>query len=113
MISFAYTECGLSIDEFFSLSWYEWSLEIERVHVRNKRDFEIWEGQASLFRNLMATVMNSSGKSYKKHIDAKDLMRLSFDKDEQEIEKDVTKLTPEQVEKLHPKTLPKLKKLGK
>lgn len=113
MIAFAYTECGLSIERFFRLSWYEWSLEIEKVSNRRKRDFEIWEGQASLFRNLMATVMNSSGKSYKKHIDAKDLMRLSFDKDEQEIEKDVTKLTPEQVEQLHPKELPKLKKLGK
>lgn len=113
MIAFAYTECGLSIDQFSELSLYEWSLEIEKVSRRRKRDYEIWEGQASLFRSLMATIMNSSGKSYQKSINEKDLFKLSFDKDEEQLEQPVTKLTPEQVAKIHPEKLPKLKKLGK
>lgn len=113
MIIFAYTECGLSIEEFFRLSWYEWSLEVEKVSRRRKHDYDIWEGQASLFRELMATVMNSSGKSYKKHIDPKDLIHLSFDKVDETKKEAVTKLTPEEVLKIHPEKLPKLKKIGK
>ena len=114
MIIFAYTECGLSIEQFFRLSWYEWSLEIEKVSVRIKRDHDIWEGQASLMRENMALLANINRDSKKKGTPFKgsDFIKLSFDKNEEEIEK-YAKLTPEEVERLHPKTLPKLKKIGK
>ncbi len=87
MIAFGYTECGLSIDQFFMLSFYEWSLEVEKVRRRNERDFNIWEGHAALSRQLMAAVMNSAGKSYKKLVDPRELISLSFDKAEKQAER--------------------------
>lgn len=114
MIIFAYTECGLSIERFFQLSWYEWSLEVEKVTIRNKKRHEEWEGHASLTREFMALMaeINRNPKKRATPFKGSEFIKLSFDKDEEEIEKQGSKLTPEQVEKMHPKKLPKLKKIG-
>ncbi len=104
MIAFAYTECGLSIEQFFKLSWYEWSLEIEKVRIRKQRDFDMWEGNGVLARKIMATILNSAGKLYKKHIDEKELLKLSID----DIQKETVTakpMTPEEVERKFGKTL--------
>ncbi len=98
MIVFAYTECDLRIDEFFKLSLYEWSLEVESVKKRNERDFKIWEGNAALTRKVVSAMYNTAGKSYKGNIDEKDIIPLSFDKPEKE-KKETREMTPEEIEK--------------
>lgn len=97
MIMFAYTECGLSIERFFELSWYEWSLEIEKVRIRKDRDFDIWEGQASLMRNFMALFANANRGKNTPPFKPTDFIRLSFDNIEEE-KRGTEKLSPEQVQ---------------
>lgn len=82
MLAFAYAECGLSVDEFFNLSWYQWSLEVHKVKQKRILENRIWEGHAILTRQLMASILNSAGKSYKREFDPRELIPLSFDKKE-------------------------------
>jgi hypothetical protein len=101
MLAFAYTECGLSIDQFFKLSWYEWSLEIEKVSKRYENDNKAWESNAVLAREIMALLYNpyrAKGSPYKS---GKELLPLSFDKKDSE----PVIMAPEEVEKKFPKTL--------
>ncbi len=81
MIAFAYAECGLTIDEFLGLSFYEWSLEIHKVRQQNKREHERWEGNAILTRELMALIANVNRDSKKRALpfEGKDFIKLSFD----------------------------------
>lgn len=101
MLAFAYAECGLNIEQFFKLSWYEWSLEVYKVKQKRVLETRIWEGHAVLIRELAAVVMNSAGKSYKKIFEGKELMPLSFDK----IEKVEETRTDEEILSKYPKTL--------
>ncbi len=98
MVAFAYSECGLSIEQFFRLSWYEWSLEILRVKARRKRDFTVWEGQASLIREHMALMANFNRDTKKRPQPFKgsDFIKLSFDEKEEEQERKI--MSPEEVE---------------
>lgn len=98
MIVFAYSECGLSIEKFFKLSLFEWSLEVEKVKKANDRDFRIWESNAALTRKIVSAIYNSAGKSYKGFIDEKDLLPLSFDSGVKE-KKETREMTPEEIEK--------------
>lgn len=100
MLAFAYSECGLSVNEFFNLSWYEWSLEVHKVKQRRALEHRIWEGNAFLTRELMAAVMNSSGKTYKSTIDPEKLIPLSFDRVKVKDER-----TDEEILSKFPKTL--------
>jgi len=107
MLAFAYAECGLSVEEFFDLSFYEWSLEIHKVLTRRERDHTIWEGHASLHREVMALLANVNRDSKTKPTPYKgsDFMKLSYDSDEVDEQKKI--MTPEEVEAKFPKFLKK------
>lgn len=51
MLVFGVTELGLSIDEFYGLSWYEWSLLVERNKRKNERDYDMWRQIICLLYN--------------------------------------------------------------
>lgn len=97
MLAFACTECGLSIEEFFKLSWYEWSLEIEKVNKRLRYDHLQWEKHAVLVREQMALFANANtgrnGRKYK----GSDFFKLSFDTTEALEQK---RLSPSDVDRL-------------
>lgn len=80
MLAFSYSECGLNVDQFFNLSFYEWSLEVYKVSERRKKEFSQWEGDAFLAREVMAVIMESAGKVYKGKVDPTKIFPLSFDK---------------------------------
>ena len=105
MLRFAYTECGLSIDEFFELSFYEWSLELLKVKNKNKQIHSEWEWAWARTRSLWMILANSNRDAKKKPtpFEPEDLIRLSFDKDKEEM----TPLSPEEVEKKFGKFLKK------
>lgn len=88
MLAFAYAECGLTVDQFFNLSFYEWSLEIYKVRKRQEKLREKWECDADFVRSIMAAIYNTAGKSYKKDFQGKDFIKLSFDKVETEENKE-------------------------
>lgn len=98
MVEFAYVDCGLSVDEFYGLSFYEWKLEISRVKRKDKLVSAEWEGQAMLFRELMALTANINRNSKKTPtpFEGKDFIRLSFDPEKEE--KGSRKLTQEEVD---------------
>lgn len=90
MLTLAYTECGLTVDEFLNLSFYEWGLEIQKLRKRYDRRREDWESSALLTRELMAIICNSSGKVFKKEVKGSELMPLSIDKPKKvEIDEDI------------------------
>lgn len=103
MLAFAVSECGLTADQFFSLSWYEWSLEVHKVAVSRKRDIERWELDALLARDMMALTYNLAGKTTKKNLEGKDFIKLSFDEVKKEVEH--VRMSPEEVERRFGKTL--------
>lgn len=106
MLAFAYAECGLNVDDFFGLSWYEWSLEVHKVKQKRVLENKIWEGHAVLTRELMAAVINSAGKSFKRTFEAKELMPLSFDK----VEVQEDNRTDEEILAIFPKKFKDVKK---
>jgi hypothetical protein len=97
MIAFAFSECGLSVDQFFELSWYEWGLHVYRVTERRKREHSNWENNAILVREQIAAMYNTAGKGFKKFFEGKDFIKLSFDEAEKKVT-DYKVMTPEEVE---------------
>ncbi len=81
MIEFAYVQCGLSIDEFYNLSLYEWSLEVLRVKNKIKAENTKWESHAVLVREFMALManINRNPKKVPTPYKSTDFIRLSFD----------------------------------
>lgn len=79
--------CGLSPDEFWRLSWFEWQLYMIRLHER-RREKEI---DHHLMRMVASTVNNAFGGKAK----PEDYIRLSFDKEEKP-----RVMTPEEVDQL-------------
>jgi len=102
MLAFAYSECGLSVDDFFNLSWYEWSLELYKAKVKKKNE---WELNASLTREVIAAIYNTAGKTYKKQFESKEFIPLSFDKDNVREPKETREMTPEEIEEKFSKHL--------
>lgn len=109
MLAFAYAECGLTVDEFFGLSFYEWSLEVYKVKRRNEHLKAKWENDAVFVRELMALIANVNRNSKQKPVpyQGKDFIKLSFDKEE--IEDKNKRVTPEEVEAYFGKYLKKKK----
>lgn len=98
MLAFAYSECGLNVDEFFSLSWYEWSLEVYKVRQRNEHDFHKWERSVSVTREFMAMFYNvNRGKSPAKT--GKDMVPLSFDNQIIKEPRETREMTSEEIQK--------------
>lgn len=74
MLAFAYTECGLSVEQFLRLSFYEWSLEVDKVCRRNDRD-------SKYFGDLLATIVNTTPrKDGAKWMKGTDFYPLIFDR---------------------------------
>jgi hypothetical protein len=103
MLAFAYTECGISVDRFFELSFYEWSLEIHKLRKQRERDKDKWESNAAFVREILAMMVNTTPREKgAKTMKGTDFYKLSFDIEEKP---EVTVMSPEEVESKFPKTL--------
>lgn len=103
MLAFAYAECGLNVDQFFNLSFYEWSLEVYKVKKRQERLRDKWEGEAAFVREILLAVYNSAGKIYKRNFEREDFYKLSFDTVKKKVE--TREMTPEEIKKKFGKAL--------
>jgi hypothetical protein len=74
----AVCEIGLSVDEFWKLSFYEWQLYQNRLKVQFERERLIQENGWNQTRVLWATIINTT-PGIKKRVQPKDLIKLSFD----------------------------------
>ena len=90
-----------------SLSWYELGLYVERFKNQQKHIKDKEESEWLRIRKIWVLMINYMRDSKTKPTPFKetDLIKLSFDQDEAEQKP----MTPEEVEKLFPKTLNKLK----
>lgn len=95
---YAYTECGVSVERFWEMSYYEFALEAQKA----KKSFET---RAVFTREILALIANVNRDDKKKPTPFKgsDFFKLSFDKEELE---EVKIIPPEDVEKKFPKVLP-------
>jgi len=87
---YACTEFGVTIEEFWGMSYYEFSLEAQKA----KNSFE---KRALLTREVMSLIanINRDTKAKPSPFKGSDFFRLSFDKEEEEENKP---MTPEEVE---------------
>jgi len=99
MLKFAYTDCGLSVERFFELSFFEWSLELQKLKKKNEAIHSKWEWDWARTRSLWLILanVNRDHKSRPTPFAPSDLIKLSFDKDDKPIE--TRELTPEEIEK--------------
>lgn len=97
MLTIAYVDCGLSVEQFYDLSFYEWGLEILKLKKRSKAELIDWESNAVLFRELMALIANVNRNPKRRALpyEGSDFIRLSFDKPKEE---ESRLMTPEEVE---------------
>jgi len=89
------------------LSWYEFDLHIKKYEESEKEKKLLQELEWLRIRKIWILMINYMRDSKTKPMPFKetDLIKLSFDQDEAEQKP----MTPEEVEKLFPKTLNKLK----
>lgn len=83
MMTVAYTEMELSVEEFLNLSWYEWMLEIFKLRAKNKRRLDEWESNTFVIRRFMT--LFAQANTPKGNPSPKDTdwgIKLSFDKDD-------------------------------
>lgn len=94
MLTLAYTEMGLTVEEFFNLSWYEWGLECLKLKKKNESQVQLWA-----FREFMALMANINRDDKKRPIPFKgsDFFKLSFDKEDKP--KETRQMTQEEIEK--------------
>lgn len=104
MLTIAYTEMGLSVEEFERLSWYEWGLECLKLKKKNESQVQLWA-----FREFMALMANINRDEKKKREPFKgsDFFKLSFDRQEPEDKPVTRELTPEEIDKKFGKFLKK------
>lgn len=104
MLKIAYTECGLGIDQFWGLSLFEWSLELLKLKKKHEAIHNKWEWDWARTRSLwmLTAEINRDRKARPTPFKPSDLIKLSFDKEEETEERI---LTPEEVENKFPKTL--------
>jgi len=100
---------NLSVDEFFDLSWFELSLLIQRYERKEEDKKIIQELEWARIRKIWVLMINYMRDTKVKPAPFKetDLIKLSFDKDEEEQKP----FTPEEVENMFPKEL-KINKNG-
>ena len=82
-------DLGLTPDEFWDLSWYEWGLYILREKKRGEDAKFKFETAWDQTRILWATIMNVNGQKVKPH----DLIKLSYD----DIKKESVRKSPDEV----------------
>lgn len=92
MLAIGVADLGLSPDEFWDLSWYEWGLYILREKKRSEDEKFKFETGWDQTRQLWATLININSPKGKGVL-PKDLIQLSFDK------KEIKRKTPEEVAK--------------
>jgi hypothetical protein len=93
----------LSVDQFFELSWYELTLHLNRYDQQEKEKKFNDELEWLRIRKIWVLMINYMRDSKTKTTPFKetDLIKLSFDKEEEQQKP----MSPEEVEKLFPKTL--------
>ncbi len=80
MLEIGVSELGLSPDEFWELSWYEWGLYILRQKKRIEHESFSHETGWEQTRQLWATLININSPKGK-GVKPTDLIKLSWDKD--------------------------------
>lgn len=92
MLEMGVVDLGLSPDQFWALSWYEWGLYVLRQNKLSEESKFRYETGWDQTRQLWATLINiNSGKG--KGVKPSDLIKLSYDK------KESKRKTPQEVEK--------------
>lgn len=91
MLAFAVSEGGLSVDEFFELSWFEWSLLILKVKSDRERGWMYTREVVAAIYNV-----NRDQKKRPKPFDGKEFYPLSFDKKEEETKV----MTPKEIKEM-------------
>jgi len=86
---------GLSPDEFWGLSWYEYDLYTLRQEKKLERERFDWESDWDRTRSLWVTMHNAHFKPHKK---PSDLIKLSWD--EPKKPKDAKPLTPKEMKEM-------------
>lgn len=86
------------MDEFWACSWYEWDLYLQRYNRRIEKENQRLEVEVyNPLRIIWVAIMNRwRGKGEKKYKPT-DLIKLSFDKEEEQ--KESVKLTADEVER--------------
>lgn len=90
MLETAVVDLGLSPDEFWELSWYEWGLYALRYKRMTEDKKFLFETGWDQTRQLWAVLINSHSS---KKVKPGDLIKLSYDK------KELKRKTPEEVAK--------------
>jgi hypothetical protein len=80
MLEIGVVNLGLSPDEFWDLSWYEWGLYILREKHRAEENKFLFETGWEQTRQLWAIIINMNSS---KKVKPSDLIKLSFDDKEQ------------------------------
>lgn len=94
MLEIGVVELGLSPDEFWELSWYEWGLYILRQKKHAETEKFIFETGWEQTRQLWATLININSPKGK-GVKPSDLIKLSFDDNKFT---QIKRKTPEEVE---------------
>lgn len=104
-MEFAFIELGISLEDFFSLSWYEFNLHVMRYEENEKEKHHLQEMEWARIRKIWVLMINYIRDHKSKPLPFKetDLIQLSFDKEPEELKP----LTPDEVESMFPKTLTK------
>lgn len=89
-------ECGLSDEQFWDLTWYEYGIEILRLYSTSKRWNNITETILAAIRIQIADFRNVNRKKGATPTKPKDVFKLSFDDIE---EKKSVPLSTSEVEK--------------
>ena len=93
----AVAELGISPNEFWSLSWFEWGCYLLRLEKQLDKEKFQWEEGWEQTRIIWSLIANVNGNKFK----PQDLIKLPRDKEE----KEKVLLTPEQVENMFPTKL--------
>jgi hypothetical protein len=91
----AVVHIGISPDEFWGLSWYEYDLYVLRLDALRERETFKWETGWDQTRILWSTAHNAAFKNKVKPVD---LIKLSFDKPKQK--KEDKPLTPQEMKEM-------------
>lgn len=92
MLEIGVVELGLSPDEFWDLSWYEWGLYVLRQKKQAEKEKYHIENGWEQTRTIWATLVNIHSS---KKVKPSDLIELSFDK---KVIAESKRKTPEEVE---------------
>jgi hypothetical protein len=112
LLDILFIECGVGIEEFWKMTWYETNLYLLRLHEQRKKETTTNEMHWDMTRRIMATVINMSGKTIKTAVKPQDIMSLSTDEEEENVKPRM--YTPEEVDRMVAEIAPKaLKKNGK